>query len=147
MSFRRWGLQSAAPVFWHWDAGEWAGRPQRADELAVTQEGREHHERWFRILTHPDAKLIQAAPTLADALAGVLDLFGGYCCPEIDAAILAMQEAGYDRWSMQAQIEESDWYPGRDSDGSGEAGETGTGSTEGDSAGRQASPEDTNHDH
>lgn len=40
-----------------------------------------------------------------EALAGMLDNFGGYCCPEVDTAITVMQEAGIDRWSMQSQIE------------------------------------------
>ena len=39
------------------------------------------------------------------SLAGMLDTFGGYQCPEVDAAITAMQGACIDRWSMQAQME------------------------------------------
>ncbi len=106
MSFKRWGTQSAAPVFWHWNSeGGWIGKPKRADEIAVAAEGREHHERWFRLIDHPDARLMQAAPMLAEALAGMLDVWSGYSMPETDAAILAMQEAGYDRWSMQASID------------------------------------------
>lgn len=51
------------------------------------------------------ARLIVAAPKLKDALAAMLDFWGGYECPEVDAAIAVMQELGEDRWSMQAQME------------------------------------------
>lgn len=52
-----------------------------------------------------NARLIAAAPKLKDALAAMLDFWGGYECPEVDAAIAVMQEIGEDRWSMQAQME------------------------------------------
>lgn len=45
------------------------------------------------------------------ALAGMLDAFGGYCTKEVDAAISAMQIAGLDRWSMQAQIDRDSSSP------------------------------------
>lgn len=51
------------------------------------------------------ARLIAAAPKLKDALAAMLDLWSGYECPEVDAAIAVMQEIGEDRWSMQAQMD------------------------------------------
>lgn len=35
---------------------------------AVTQKGRERHADWFKLIDHPDANLIAAAPTLLDAL-------------------------------------------------------------------------------
>lgn len=44
---------------------------------------------------------------LVEALAGLLAAFGGYCIPEVDAAILAMQKIGKDRWSMQAQMDKA----------------------------------------
>lgn len=50
---------------------------------------------------------LNAAPrteALANALAGMLDAFGGYVCPEVDDAISAMQKIGRDRWSMDAQM-------------------------------------------
>jgi len=50
-----------------------------------------------------------------EALAGMLDSFGGYMTPEVDAAISVMQAAGKDRWSMVAQMESSaDWLPDQD---------------------------------
>lgn len=51
-----------------------------------------------------NARLIAAAPDLKQAIAGLLDTFGGYNCPEVDAAITAMQKVGEDRWSMQSQM-------------------------------------------
>lgn len=52
-----------------------------------------------------NARLIAAAPKLKDALAAMLDFWGGYECPEVDTAIAVMQEIGEDRWSMQARME------------------------------------------
>ena len=63
---------------------------------AITGEGFPHEA---------NARLIAAAPKLKDALAAMLDFWGGYECPEVDAAIAVMQEIGEDRWSMQAQID------------------------------------------
>ena len=68
MDFRRYGMNGAAPVFWHWDYDKFVGQPQRADDLAQAVEGREHHASWFADINHPDARLIAAAPELFDAL-------------------------------------------------------------------------------
>jgi hypothetical protein len=54
-----------------------------------------------------DANLLRAAPKLKAALAAMLDFWGGYECPQVDAAIAVMQELGEDRWSMQAQMDAS----------------------------------------
>lgn len=64
MDFRRYGMAGAAPVFWNWDYDRFVGAPNRADALAVSVEGREHHEAWFADIDHPDARLIAAAPEL-----------------------------------------------------------------------------------
>lgn len=69
MSFARWGLQSAAPVFWDWEYDKCVGEPHRADTIAEPVEGREHHKDWFRSIPHPDAALIAAAPDLAAEVA------------------------------------------------------------------------------
>lgn len=56
----------------------------------------------------------QSEPLAAalDALAGMLDSFGGYVTPEVDAAITVMQAHGRDRWSMQAQMDaDTSWLP------------------------------------
>ena len=59
MSFKRWGLNNAAPVFWGWEGH--FGTPKRADEVAVPVEGREHHAHWFRTIDDPNAAFIAAA--------------------------------------------------------------------------------------
>lgn len=70
MSFKRWGLQRAAPVFWFWcTSRSWSEEPQRADAISVPVAGREHHERWFRDIDHPDARLIALAPEMAAEIA------------------------------------------------------------------------------
>ncbi|MGQ2942962.1 MAG: hypothetical protein ACT6Q7_03050 [Blastomonas fulva] len=68
MEFCRYGMNKAAPVFWDWCTERFVGTPHRADALAVTVEGREHHADWFADIDHPDARLIAAAPELLDAL-------------------------------------------------------------------------------
>lgn len=62
MSFARWGMNGASPVFWHWDGN--VGDPKMADELAKPVAGREHHAAWFQDLDHPDARLIAQAPDM-----------------------------------------------------------------------------------
>jgi hypothetical protein len=68
LSFRRYGMNGAAPVFWNWDMERYVGKPERADELAIHVNGREHHADWFADVDHPDARLIAAAPELLEAL-------------------------------------------------------------------------------
>lgn len=63
MSFVRWGMQRAAPMFWKW-MGNTADEPKRADAVAVPVKGREHHENWFRRIDHPDARRITRVPDL-----------------------------------------------------------------------------------
>jgi hypothetical protein len=94
MDFRRWGMNSAAPVFWYWDYDKWVGAPQRADDLAVAAEGREHHADWFALIDHPDARLIAAAPELLEALRPLTMMArtsGG--TPGPDAGLMAACEA------------------------------------------------------
>lgn len=68
LTFKRYGIQGAAPVFWNWDLERFVGDPHRADELALDVKGREHHSHWFADIDHPDARLIAAAPEMLDAL-------------------------------------------------------------------------------
>ena len=60
---------------------------------------------WLGISSDANARLIAAAPELKEALAKMLDFWGGYECPEVDEAIRVMQTIGEDRWSMQAQMD------------------------------------------
>lgn len=68
MTFKRYGMSSAAPVFWEWDTdrGVAKSEPLRADKLAVEVAGREHHAIWFADIDHPNARLIAAAPELLE---------------------------------------------------------------------------------
>lgn len=69
MRFCRWGMGGATPLFRR------DGRMVRAVDLSVIEPGREHHAAWWRLIDHPDARLIQSAPELFDALAAVERLF------------------------------------------------------------------------
>ena len=63
MTFARYGMDRAAPVFWFWQKGEnWSEKPKRADELAVAVPGREHHADWFAVIDHPDARFLETNP-------------------------------------------------------------------------------------
>lgn len=67
VSFGRYGMSNAAPIFWSWNERN-IGTPQRADELAASVTDREHHSDWFADVSHPNAHLIAAAPALYEAL-------------------------------------------------------------------------------
>lgn len=62
MDFVRRGMQRAIARF---NVG---GIMHRADEIAVPLKGQEHNAAWNSTLTHPDAVLIQEAPTIIDQL-------------------------------------------------------------------------------
>ena len=69
LSFKRWGMSSAAPVFWFWEDGRhWSDEPKRAHELAKPFPGREHHADWLADVDHPDARLIALAPQMAEEI-------------------------------------------------------------------------------
>lgn len=62
MGFTRWGMDGAQPQFRR------RYEMVKASELTVSVEGREHHERWFRALNHPDAAVTTAARNALPAL-------------------------------------------------------------------------------
>lgn len=87
MGFRRWGMGSATPLF------NVDGRLVPAHELAKPEPGREHHADWWRIIDHPAARLIEAAPVLLAAAHRALvnhEDAGCSCegCARLRAAIL-----------------------------------------------------------
>lgn len=72
MDFVRWGMGNAAPRFREIRDG--LNLMHRCERWAVTCPGREHHEFWFKLLDHPDANLISAAPDLYAACDQLLTL-------------------------------------------------------------------------
>lgn len=49
---------------------------------AVPEPGREHHAEWFRLIDHPDARLIAAAPDLLAACETAKHLLNAYIPPD-----------------------------------------------------------------
>jgi len=70
MDFVRYGMQRAQPRFL--DPKERDEHSLNvmspADNYSSIVPGREHHEDWFRNISHPDAQLIASAPDLLQAL-------------------------------------------------------------------------------
>lgn len=69
MKFARYGMQGAQPVF------RVDGRMTKASEIAEPEPGREHHADWHRVINHPDARLIAAAPDLLEAAKDFIDFY------------------------------------------------------------------------
>ena len=69
MGFARWGMNGAAPRFMGNDDGFRILHklPDRKDWITPFP-GREHHASWCAGVSHPDARLIAAAPELLEAL-------------------------------------------------------------------------------
>lgn len=67
---------------------------ERPDWIAP-EPGREHHRHWHQLLTHPDARLIAAAPELLDALLSCLEKGSRWhpCDPVVIKARAAIAKA------------------------------------------------------
>lgn len=93
MDFARWGMSGATPRF------NCDGNMARAECFAETIPGRAHHADWCQSLAHPDARLIAAAPALADALRTIADLYEqtlkdlGGCDHDVNICVCTDQRA------------------------------------------------------
>lgn len=103
MSFERWGMGGAVPLFRDTAADGMNIMHRlcdRADWLAP-EPGRAHHASWHMLVTHPDARLMQTAPVVLAALEGLLKAVQSSVCkgsgPAQSAAIRAIAQArGYE---------------------------------------------------
>jgi hypothetical protein len=70
MDFARWGMGNAVPRFRDTsdDGMNLVDRLCDKPEWLAPEPGREHHKSWHQLVTHPDARLIAAAPDLLEAL-------------------------------------------------------------------------------
>jgi len=70
MDFARWGMSGATirlrdPAH---DGMQLLYRVHERPDWIAPEKGREHHKSWHQLLTHPDARLIEAAPDLLEAV-------------------------------------------------------------------------------
>jgi hypothetical protein len=74
MDFARWGMRGAVPRFrdTSLDGLNLMDRLCDKPEWIAPAPGREHHSKWFQFVTHPDAKLIAAAPELLAACVALI---------------------------------------------------------------------------
>ena len=104
MDFERWGMNGATMRLRDTahDGMQLLYRVHERADWIAPEPGREHHKHWHQLLLHPDARLIEQAPTLLQALQNLVSV-----CQRMDlehqaerpseaeyqAAIKAAQEA------------------------------------------------------
>ena len=76
MDFERWGMNGATMRLRDTahDGMQLLYRVHERPDWIAPEAGREHHKNWHQLLTHPDARLIAAAPDLLEALESALEL-------------------------------------------------------------------------
>jgi hypothetical protein len=75
MDFARWGMSKAVPRFRDTEVDGMNLMDRLCDkpEWIAPEPGREHHKRWHQLVTHPDARMIAAAPDLLEALISIAE--------------------------------------------------------------------------
>jgi hypothetical protein len=73
MDFARWGMSHAVPRFRDTSVGGMNLMDRLCDrpEWIAPEPGREHHKGWHQLVSHPDARLMAAAPELLAALKAI----------------------------------------------------------------------------
>ena len=91
IDFERWGMNGATMRLRDTahDGMNIMHRVHERPDWIAPEPGREHHKHWHQLLTHPDARLIEAAPDLLTALKDATDLLQVWieCCPPYDEAL------------------------------------------------------------
>jgi hypothetical protein len=93
LDFGRWGMNGATMRLRDTahDGMQLLYRIHERPDWIAPEAGREHHKDWHQLLTHPDARLIAAAPDLLEALHALL--FTADDSPSYDAAITQARAA------------------------------------------------------
>jgi hypothetical protein len=70
IDFERWGMDRATMRLrdTKQDGMNLMSRVHERQDWIAPEPGREHHKSWHQLLTHPDARLIAAAPELLESL-------------------------------------------------------------------------------
>lgn len=92
MDFERWGMNGATMRLRDTahDGLQLLHRVHERPDWIAPEPGREHHKHWHQLLTHPDARLIAAAPELLEACIAIVN---GYAHKGSDMARAAIAKA------------------------------------------------------